>query len=123
VIRLPTLYRHLGLWLLVLLLAALGVAKYSRLTPAQQRTIDLEAGLEYVYYLEQAHYQEYGAYVDPTDPESGLRWPWMNEYRWDVELKPAGFSIVVEADLDGDGDAGAWSIDEKGPQVYTTVED
>lgn len=121
--RLAAWYRYLEFGLLVALLVGLGVLKFSRLTPGEQRTIDLEAGLEYVYYLEQAHFQEYGSYFDPSDQESGLWRKWMDAYSWDVELKPTGFSIVVEADLDGDGDKGAWTIDEKSPQVSAVVED
>ena len=116
-------HRYIELALLGLALIGFGVARFSRITPEQQRQIELEAGLEQLYQLELVFFQEHERYFDPTDPAEGLEWQWMAECRWEVRAGRSGFWIAVGADLDGDGTAGVWSIDDRNPAVRRLVED
>ena len=116
-------YRFVELMLILIVLVVLGVAKFSRITPEQRREIELKAGLEQIYQLEQEHFQHYGRYFDPTDPLVGLNWLWMERYGWEVRMQRNGFWIAANADLDGDGERGVWLIDEKSPVVRPVVED
>ena len=103
------IYR-LEMGLLVLVLIVLGIAHFSKLSPQRQRQLELEMALEQLYYLEQAHFEEYGRYFDPTSPEEGVAWEWMQAYVWDVRLREDGFYISARGDLDGDGEMGVWSV-------------
>jgi hypothetical protein len=112
-----------GSLIIVLALAVLGTLHFSQVTPEQARQIELEAGLEQLYLLEQAHYEKHGRYFDPTDPQEGLAWPWMQGYEWEVRLGAETFWLVVRADLDGDGRVGAWVIDQEGAQIRNLMDD
>lgn len=116
-------HRQIELGLLVLVLIGLGIAHFSRITPEEQRAIELEAGLEQLYQLELAHFEVQGRYFDPTDPIEGLEWKWMEGYSWEARATDESFVIVVQADLNGDGAVGVWSIDDHNPTVRRLVED
>lgn len=108
---------------LMLVLIGLGVARFSRLSPGEEAQVELEAGLEQVYRLELDFREEHGRFLDPTDPVEGLEWPWVERYRWEFQATDSTFTAVVRADLDGDGEAGAWSIDEGRPRPRRLVSD
>jgi len=116
-------YRHIEFALLVLVLIGLGIAHFARVTPVQQRQIELEEGLEQLYQLERVFFQEHGRYFDPTDLAEGLEWKWMENFRWEVRAGRSSFLIIVRADLDGDREVGVWSIDDRNPTVRQLVED
>ena len=116
-------HREVTLVLLVLALLILGIAHSSRLTPEDRRLIELEAGLEQLYLLEEAHFAKYGRYLDPTDPEEGLDWKWMDGFEWEARIGAEDFWLVVRADLDQDGQVGAWVIDDENPQVRRLTDD
>ncbi|MFT5090993.1 MAG: hypothetical protein ACI906_005336 [Candidatus Latescibacterota bacterium] len=108
---------------ITLALAILGALHFSQVTPEQARQIELEAGLEQLYLLERAHYEQHGRYFDPTDPQEGLDWPWMQGYEWEVRLGAETFWLVVRADLDADGRVGAWVIDQESSQIRSLMDD
>ncbi len=108
---------------ILIALGVLGGLHYAKLSPEQVRYIALEAGLEQLYLLEQAHFETHGRYFDPTDPSEGLEWPWMDEYDWEVRIGLETFWFVVRADLDGDGRVGAWALDQQGPQMRNLMDD
>ena len=116
-------HKQIELMLLMMVLLILGTAYFSRLTPEERRLIELEAGLEQLYLLETAHFAEHKRYFDPTDPAEGLDWRWMDDYEWEVRVTTEGFWLVVRADLDGDGQVGAWAIDDESPQVWSLTDD
>ncbi len=108
---------------LLLALAGLGVMHFSRLSPAEQARVDLEAGMEQVYRLELDFHTENGRYIDPTDPAEGLEWAWVDRYRWEFSATADSFTAEVRADLDEDGDVGVWVIDQRTPRPRRLVAD
>ena len=47
----------------------------------------------------------------------------MDDYEWEARVTAEGFWLVVRADLDGDGQAGAWAIDDESLQVWSLADD
>ena len=109
--------------LLLVVLIGCGLIHFSHIDPMQQRRIELEAGLEQLYYVEQAHAYEHGRYFNPADSSMGLQWQWMEDFEWECRVLDDGFWIVAVADLDGDGEKGIWYIDESRPEVRQLHED
>ncbi len=109
--------------LLLLVLTGLGVVHFSRVTPDERRLIQLEARLEQLYLIEKAHFAEYGRYFDPNDEKIQRAWWRVEGYAWELRPVNEEFWLVVQADLDGDGQIGAWTIDAAQPQVKTLVQD
>ena len=110
--------------LLLALLAVIGIARFSRLTVAERLEIQLEAGMLQLYEMEVDHLRRHGTYFPPRDPAYGRYMPWMRVY--EVEARHEGresFSVVVRADLDGDGEPGVWRIDHSSPEVQRLQED
>jgi len=117
------LHPYLELAVLVLALIFLGAFHFSQVTLEQQREIELEAGFEQLYLMEMVHFEQHGRYFDPTDPREGLEWQWMDGYKWDFRISGERFWLVARADLNGDGQVGAWGIDDRGPQVQRMMQD
>ena len=109
--------------LIVLVLVGLGIVKFSSLTPAQQREVEIRAGLEQLSHLEADHFQKHRRYFDPAAPEYRAYLRWMDEYACDVRGEATGFTVVLRADLDGDGQLGVWRVDETSPEVRRLVDD
>ena len=110
--------------LILAILGGIGVARFSAITPAEALEIRLEAGLLQLYEMEADHFARNGVYFRPDDPAYRAYLPWMEEYAIEVRHDPRrGFSVVVHADLDGDGEAGAWRVDESMPEVVRAVND
>lgn len=123
-IYLPSNWRPaLGAGLLILLLVGLGIAKFSGITSDQRQEIELQAGMEQLYWVERGYYEEQGRFFDPLEPGLGLAWEWMEAFEWDVRIQPEGFWIAARADLNGDGQAGMWVIDERAPVVHRLAPD
>ncbi len=99
---------RLELALLAVVLVVLGIVHFSQLTPQRQHQLELQVGLEQLYHLEEAHFEEHGSYFNPAASEKGLQWAWMRQYTWDVRLWADGFRIMAQGDLDGDGEPGMW---------------
>ena len=116
-------HRYVELALLVMALVILGAIHFSQITPQQQREVELEAGLEQLYMMEQAHFVRHDRYFDPTDPAEGLEWKWMEAYEWEFKAGKSSFWLVAKADLDGDGQIGIWGVDDRGPQARRLMED
>lgn len=116
-------HRYVELGLLVLALVVLGAIHFSQITPEQQREIELEAGLEQLYLIEQAHFARHDRYFDPTDLVEGLDWKWMEAYEWEFKAGKDSFWLVAKADLDGDGQIGIWGVDDRGPQARRLMDD
>ena len=116
-------HRQLELLFVVVALLILGTAYFSRLTPEERRLIELEAGLEQLYLLEVAHYAKHQRYFDPVDLIEGLDWRWMDGYEWEARVSTEEFWLVVRADLDGDGQVGAWAIADESSQVRSLTDD
>ncbi len=116
-------YRYFGACVLLLLLIALGIAKYSRITPEQRRRLELESRLEQLYHLEQTYFQQHRRYFDPLDSALGVPLQWRESWAWESQAGPYSFWALVRADLDSDGEAGIWRVDEKSPQAQVLVED
>ena len=114
---------HIEIALLALLLYGVGAMVLSRVTPAQQHEIELRAGLEQLYLMEQAHFAAQTRYFDPTDATEGLEWRWMDGYDWDYRGYETECWLVVRADLNNDGRLGAWGIDSRGPEARQLMED
>ena len=106
------LVKYLETGLLLSLLAVLGVLHFSKVTETERIEIELQAGLEQLYALEQAHFERFGRYFDPKDPASGLEWKWLSSYDWEVKGQESGFWIAARADVDGDGQEGIWFLDD-----------
>ncbi|NKB67070.1 MAG: hypothetical protein GKR89_08415 [Candidatus Latescibacteria bacterium] len=123
-IALPTDWPYyLETALLVLLLIFCGLIHFSHIDPTQRRRIELEAGLEQLYHVEQAHAYEHGRYFNPADSSMGLHWQWMEDFEWECRVLADGFWVVAVADLDGDGEKGIWYIDESRLEVRLLNED
>jgi hypothetical protein len=120
---LPARLRALEIAAMALILLALGVVRFSRLSPGQAREADLRAGMEQLYHLEADHFGRHRQYFDPQSKEYAPYLPWMAEHDCEVRWTASSFAVVVRADLDGDGQAGAWRIDEAGPEVVRLAED
>ena len=116
-------YGAVEIALICVALGIMGAWHFAQVTPEQARQIELEAGLEQLYLMEQAHFEQYGRYFDPTDLQEGLDWSWMKAYEWEVRLGPETFWLVVRADVDVDGRVGAWAIDQESPQVRNLMDD
>ena len=116
------LVRYLEIGLLLLLLAVLGVLHFSKVTQKERIEIELQAGLEQLYALEQAHFDRFGRYFNPKDSAAGLEWKWLSSYDWEVQRQESGFWIAARADLDGDGQEGIWFLDEAN-RLQALVED
>ena len=115
--------RLIELTLLVLVIIGLGVVHFARLTPHQRALIQLEARLEQLYLLEKVHFDEHGRYFDPNDEKIRRAWWRVEGYAWELWPVTEGFLLVVRADLDGDGEIGAWAMDAAHPQVSTLNQD
>lgn len=114
----------LEICLLLAVVAGLGIAHFSRLTPAQKQGIQLEAGLQQLYELEADHKRREGTYFDPRAPEYRAYLPWMDRYDVEARWVPQkGFAVVVRVDFDGDGELGTWRIDQTSPQAQLVVAD
>ena len=109
--------------LIVLFLVVVGIVRFSSLTPAQQREVEIRAGLEQLCHLEADHFLKHRRYFDPAAPEYRAYLKWMDEYACDVRGEGTGFSVVLRADLDGDGQMGVWRADETSPEVRRLVDD
>lgn len=109
--------------LLLLVLIGVGVVHFSRLTPHERRLIQLETRLEQLYLTEEAHFAQYGRYFDPNDEQIRRAWWRVEGYAWDLRRINEEFWLVVQADLDGDGQRGAWTINAAHPQVKTLIQD
>ena len=115
--------RLIELTFLVLVLIGLGVVHFSRLTPHERDLIQLEARLEQLYLLEKVHFDKHGRYFDPNDEKIRRAWWRVEGYTWEFWPVGEGFLLVVRADLDGDGEIGAWAMDAAHPQVSTLNQD
>lgn len=115
--------RLIELTLLVLVLIGLGIVHFSRLTPHERHLIQLEARLEQLYLVERAYFAEHGRYFDPNDRKVRRAWWRVEGYAWELWPVAEGFWLVVRADLDGDGQVGAWTIDAAHPQVKVLNQD
>ena len=105
-------------------LVAIGMARFARITPAEALEIQLEAGLLQLYEMELDHFEQHGVYFAPDDPTWRVYLPWMETYSFASRSDPEnGFSVVVHADLDGDGEPGTWWVDEEAPEVVRATED
>lgn len=109
--------------LLLLVLIGVGVVHFSHLTPHERHLIQLEARLEQLYLTEEAHFAQYGRYFDPNDEQIRRAWWRVEGYAWDLRRINEEFWLVVQADLDGDGQRGAWTINAAHPQVKTLIQD
>ena len=116
-------WSRIELGVIALLLYALGAATAARLSPEDRRLLALEAGLEQLYWIEQAHYASTGRYFDPTRTDEGFSWPWMRAFQWEYRPGSPGFWLTAWADLDGDGKPGSWGVDARGPQVRQLMDD
>ena len=114
----------LELGVLLAVLVGLGIARSSHITPAQRLEIQLEAGLLQLHALEADHFAQHGVYFDPGAPAWHAHLPWMARYPFEARHDVLhGWSVVVHADLDGDGDPGAWRVDQSEPQVRQVIDD
>jgi len=106
------------------ILGGIGIAYFARITPSEAREIQLEAGLLQLYEMEADHFARHGEYFRPDDPTYRAYLPWMEQYAFEARHEPTkGFSVVVHADLDGDGEAGSWRVDESMPEVVRATVD
>lgn len=112
---------ELALWLGVFI--GLGGVHFSRLTPAERSLIQLEARLEQLYLVERAYFAKHGRYFDPNDERVRRAWWRVEGYTWELRPLSEGFWLVVRADLDGDGQVGAWTIDAAQLQVKVLNQD
>lgn len=103
--------RLIELALLVLMLIGLGAVRFSRLTAEERHLIQLEARLEQLYLVEKAYFAKHSRYFDPNDAKVRRAWWRVEGYTWELWPVTEGFWLVVRADLDGDGQIGAWAID------------
>ena len=116
------LWVEIGVILAVL--SGIGIARFSRLTPPERLAIQLEAGLQQLYEMEIDHLARHGRYFPPEDPVYRAYMPWMERYEFDARHDGRrGFSVVLRADLDGDGEPGVWRIDQSSPEVQRIQED
>ena len=109
--------------LLALLLIGLGFVHFSRVTPHERDLIQLEARLKQLYLLEKKYFAKYGHYFDPNDKSMRHAWWQVEGYTWEFWPISEGFWLVARADLDGDGQIGAWTIDAAHPQVKVLNQD
>jgi hypothetical protein len=115
-------------WLEILVIAAIlcgiGIATFSRITPGEALEIQLEADMLQLYEMEADHFARYGQYFRPDAALYRAYLPWMEEYDVDVRHDATGgYSVVVHADLDGDGELGSWRVDESVAAVVCATND
>lgn len=110
--------------LIVAVLIGLGIASFSRITAAEALEMQLEAGMLQLYELEADHVERTGEYFAPDAPQYRGYFPWLERYESEVRFAAdRGFSVVVHADFDDDGEIGAWRVDATSPQVQRVVPD
>ena len=106
------------------ILGGIGMARFTRITPAEAREIQLEAGMLQLYEMEADHFARHGEYFGPDEPLYRAYLPWMEQYAFETRHDPKkGFWVVVHADLDEDGELGAWRVDESMQQVVRAAAD
>lgn len=115
--------KYLEIAVIALILIGLGIVRFSRLSPAQEREVDLRAGMEQLYQLEADHFARQHYYFDPASEEYRPYLRWMDELVHEVRWDGRSFAVIVHADLDGDGESGAWRVDSSGPEVQMLIED
>jgi len=115
-------FEYTEICMLVVFLSYLGLQYFTVLSESYIKEIELRAGMEQLYLIEQSYYGVYGKYFDPTDPSFGLNWPWMDHHEWEVRLDDSVFWIVVSTDLNSDGRIGIWAMDQTSP-VLTNLSD
>ncbi len=115
--------RLIELTFLVLVLIGLGVVHFSRLTPHERALIQMEVCLEQLYLFEKAYFAKHGRYFDPNDKRIRRAWWQIEGYTWEFWPMSTGFWLVVRADLDGDGQLGAWTVDAVRSQVKILNQD
>lgn len=115
--------KYIEIAIIATILIGLGVVRFSRLTPAQEREVDLRAGLEQLYQLEADHYARHKSYFDPASPSHRPYLPWMDEFQHEVRWDGRSYAVVVHADLDDDGETGAWRVDSAVGEVELLVQD
>ena len=123
--RPPRWYTYVDVLLILVVLVAMGVGKFSHLTAVQRRAIELQARLEQVHEFEMDYYGRHGRYFDPRATRYQPYLGWLQDYDCDVRLGSSGkeFTVVARADFDADGQAGVWQIDETSPLARRLVED
>ncbi|MEE3235554.1 MAG: hypothetical protein VX294_15435 [Candidatus Latescibacterota bacterium] len=108
---------------LIVFLSYMGLQHFTSLSEPRIKQLQLEAGMEQLYLLEQSYYRESGKYFDPTDPKFGLNWSWMDNHEWEIRLGDALFRIVVSTDLNSDGRVGIWAMDQTSPMLTNLSDD
>ncbi|MFC1526740.1 hypothetical protein ACFL6X_08035 [Candidatus Latescibacterota bacterium] len=119
----PARLRTLEIVAIATILVALGIVRFSRLSPAQAREADLRAGMEQLYQLEADHFRQHRRYFDPQSKERGAYLQWMEGYNCEIRWSATSFVVLIRADLDGDGEMGTWRIDQTAPDVVRLSED
>ena len=119
--RLPLRYLEIGL--IVLLLVVLGIVTFSRLSTEEKAVIELEASLEQLYHMEADYFARHKRYFDPQADDYRDYLPWLEDCACEVRFGTTAWSVIARADIDGDGEVGAWRIDESGGLVERLVED
>ncbi len=113
-------YTEIGI--LIVFLSYLGLQYFTQISESHIREIELRAGMEQLYLIEQSYYELYGKYFDPTDPNFGLNWSWMDHHEWEIRLDDSVFWIIVSTDLNSDGRIGIWAMDQTSP-ILTNLSD
>ena len=117
-------YGYADVILILVVLLGIGAVKFAHISDEQRRAIELEARLEQVHEIEMDHYRRYGRFFDPRAVQYRPYLGWIRDCDCDVRLEGRKeFSVVARADFDGDGQPGAWRIDEKSPVATRLVED
>lgn len=122
--RPPTVVLLLEVFALFAILGGIGIARFSSISEAEAQEIQLRAGMLQLYEMEADHFARHGQYFRPDDELYRAYLPWMERYAFEVRHDVTkGFSVVVYADLDGDGERGAWRVDESMASVVRAAED
>ena len=116
-------YRYLDVVLIIGVLLAMGVVKFSHVSVDQRSEIELESRLEQVYEFEMDYYAKHKRYYDPRSAQYKSYLGRLGDCDCDVRLGREEFAVIARADFDGDGQAGVWRIDQTSPTARQVVED
>ena len=115
--------RYLQIVAALLILAAIGIVHFSRLSPEEVAEIELTTRLEALFLMQAEYRREHQEFFNPRAEPYRSRLSWLRECDCEVRWSPEEFSVIARADFDGDGSRGVWRIGHESPEVEKLAAD